>query len=137
MKILVLEDDENRIAKFRRELVGHNVDVSTTSADAIARLQANHYELAFFDHDLGGTTMAPSDGEDDTGYKVAKYLYKSDISQCPKHIIVHSLNMHGAENIRGLLNHAVCIPFIRLDIAGAADRIANFINRHENGQEGR
>lgn len=131
MKILVLEDDRNRIRKFKAELVGHDVDYAETSDDAIRSVAQNCYDLAFLDHDLGGLAMVESDTpEYDTGYKFAKRLVAEGL-HVPEFIIVHSLNVHGADNIKSLLTHAVAIPFIRLDISGAASRIKQFLMRNE------
>lgn len=137
MKILIVEDDESRIKKFKQELVGHDVTIVTTSAEAIEYLAANageessKFDLMFLDHDLGGEQMVESNGSTDTGWKVANFLLKQPIVMCPAHVIIHSMNPAGADNIRSILHHAVCIPFCRLDISGAASRINNFIHRNE------
>ncbi len=104
MKILFLEDDENRIAKARREFVGDALTVVETAQEAIAALNNDNFDLASLDHDLGGTQMAESD--ENSGYAVAKHIVTME--QQP-FVIVHSFNPVGADRMmRHLVEFAPC-----------------------------
>lgn len=115
MNILVLDDDEDRIKKFRSALIGHNLTIAKTSAFAIEELIACYadcynFDIAFLDHDLKGVPYEQSGPE--TGFEVAEW-----ISQNPKYkpnlIIIHTLNIEGAkEMLRVLDNQALYFPFI-------------------------
>lgn len=94
MKILFLEDDQNRIAKARREFVGDALTVVETAQEAIAALDSGNFDLASLDHDLGGTVMAESD--ENSGYAVAKHI--ATMEQQP-FVIVHSFNPVGANRM--------------------------------------
>lgn len=94
MKVLFLEDDESRIAKARREFVGHVLVVATTAQEAIAALDVHRFDLASLDHDLGGTQMAESN--ENSGYAVAKYIAAMET---PPFVIVHSFNPVGAQKM--------------------------------------
>lgn len=96
MKILFLEDDENRIAKARQGFVGHELHLAWTAESAIRLLAKVTFDLVSLDHDLGGTQMGPSD--ENSGYAVAKFIAEMPRQQRPP-VIVHSFNPVGADNM--------------------------------------
>lgn len=105
MKVLFLEDDENRIAKARREFVGCELTVAQTAQEAIAALDAVRFDLASLDHDLGGAQMAESD--ENSGYAVAKHIAAME---APPFVIVHSFNPVGAQKMMlHLVEMAPCV----------------------------
>jgi len=108
MRILILEDNSERQEQFKKNLVGHNIEITDSSKIAIETLSNKKWDILFIDHDLGGKVFVPS--EENTGYEVAKFLeeHKQFI---PKNIIVHSLNPVGAKNIMNILPNAIHIPF--------------------------
>ena len=108
MKILILEDNFERQEQFRKNLSGHNIEITDSSKVAIEKLTNEKYQLLFLDHDLGGLVGVES-GEN-TGYEVAEFL-KFNNQHMPQNIIVHSLNVPGAQNIIAALPNAVHIPF--------------------------
>jgi hypothetical protein len=116
MKILFLEDDENRIAKARQGFVGHELHLAWTAESAIKLLAKLPFDLASLDHDLGGTQMGPSD--DNSGYAVAKFIADMPRGQRPA-VIVHSFNPNGAENmvkcLGGMAGNCVRVLFDTLD----------------------
>lgn len=122
MKILVVEDNIDRIRKFQKELVGHNVFYADTAIWAKKLLiDANHlFNLIFLDHDLGGETYVDSDNEN-TGYQVAKII-KGSQSEKAK-VIVHSCNPVGAQNIKNILSKAKLEPFVTLNILDEIEEI--------------
>lgn len=90
MKILFLEDDENRIRKARMAFVGHKLVVVRTAQEAIATLKAQPFDVASLDHDLGGKQMTDSD--ENSGYAVAQFI--AEMEARPD-VIVHSFNPIG------------------------------------------
>jgi hypothetical protein len=116
MRIFILEDNPERIKKFKRELIGHILiiveDVESAKEIINSDTESNKYDLMFLDHDLGGEEMV-SPG-DNTGYLVAKILSESinKNSNC----IIHSCNHAGARAMQFCLPKAILIPFPSLDI---------------------
>jgi len=119
MRILVLEDDPNRVKKFRRELVGHAVDYAADVQSAVGLLAAHRYDLMFLDHDLGGQEMVDS-SEENTGYQFAVAV-AADGRNSGAVVVVHSCNPAGADNIVAALPLAVKAPFPVLNIAAAVE----------------
>lgn len=115
MKIFILEDNEHRMVKFRRELIGHDIDHAATVEEGTSLVVDNKYELLFLDHDLGGEELVDSFA-DNTGYKLAEFIASfTQNKETP--CIVHSCNPAGADNILRVLPHAVKLPFMSLNIA--------------------
>jgi CheY-like chemotaxis protein len=115
MRIFILEDNPNRMIKFRRELVGHEIDHAETVEDGTSLVVANKYDLIFLDHDLGGEEMVDS-FKGSTGYKLAEFIAsftQNKTTPC----VVHSCNPAGTDNIIRALPHAIKIPFTSLNIA--------------------
>jgi len=115
MKIFILEDNEHRMVKFRRELIGHEIDHAATVEEGTSLVVNNEYDLMFLDHDLGGEEMVDSFANN-TGYKLAEFI-ASFTPNKETHCVVHSCNPAGADNIRRVLRHAIKLPFTTLDIA--------------------
>lgn len=114
MNIFVLEDDQNRVKKFKRELIGYNVDYATTVVEGVKCIANKKYDLIFLDHDLGGLEMVDSNSSEGTGYHVAIEISysKNDNTLC----IIHSCNPPGAIIINKTLKNSKIVPFISLDI---------------------
>lgn len=118
MRVFILEDNSSRVVKFRRELIGNRVDHAETLGAGREMIRENEYDLIFLDHDLGGKEMVDS-ADEDTGYHLALFIASDDRnSKTP--CVVHSCNPAGADNIIGVLPHAVKAPFPSLDIEAAA-----------------
>ena len=100
MKILILEDNIERQKQFRKNLVGHNVEIIDSSKIAIEKFIGEKWDLLFLDHESG----------ENTGYEVAKFL-EANNQFMPSNVIVHSLNTNGAQNILAALPSAIHIPF--------------------------
>lgn len=112
MKILILEDDQNRIDIFKINLIGESVDYCIEAKEAIKLINAQKYDLIFLDHDLGGEIYVNSDDEN-TGYQVAKIIPNS-INKDTK-VIVHSFNPAGAKlMMQAIGRNAVRIPFCNI-----------------------
>jgi hypothetical protein len=108
-RILIVEDDEVRLERFRAELEGFEFDVVHSAADAIERISTRDYDLIFLDHDLEfGQRVYVDPYEANTGYQVARCLEERKASMP---IVVHSFNWFGANKIVKLLPTAVYVPF--------------------------
>jgi CheY-like chemotaxis protein len=109
MKILVLEDNQERIDKFRHELRGHKVFVATNAEIGIGLATIQKYDLIFLDHDLG------SEDSDNNGYRVAQAIANEKL-QNGAIIILHSCNPCGTNRMKNVLPEALVIPYTLLNI---------------------
>ena len=107
MRILILDDDQRRLDQFQQRLIGHVTCCVKTSKETIQKLSEDLWHVLFLDHDLGGTTYAPSGPG--TGYEVAKWLSEHE-NRKPDQIIIHSFNAPGSKNMRALLPEAFYNP---------------------------
>lgn len=112
MKVFILEDDINRIEKFRQKLRQHSVTYCDDVPTAKALLKKDKYEIIFFDHDLGGEQMVPSE-HPNTGYQLAKWLREQDMHF--EQIIIHTCNPGGGDRIldevKNLSQNITRMPF--------------------------
>ncbi len=124
MYVFILEDDPARMKKFVRELVCNQIDHVETVEAGKELVQQNKYDLLLLDHDLGGRQMVDS-SEENTGYQLATFIAKTQNKDTP--CITHTCNPAGADNIAGVLPHAIKVPFPSLNIA----MIHQFVNNQE------
>ncbi len=113
MRILILEDTDERIKKFRQKLIGHEVTVTKSSTECIKILTDQPtFDYIFLDHDLCVEFSKPGK---DTGYKVAEWISNNPL-RCPRHVLIHSLNNTGAAAMMARLGEvnirATYIPFL-------------------------
>lgn len=103
-RILVVEDDTNRILYFKKVAINNNWKIifSRTYISSIFFLLFFRFDTIFLDHDLIGRK---------TGHDVAKFIRKFAIQG---QIIIHSLNSVGAQNIQNVLPGSIRIPFYTL-----------------------
>jgi CheY-like chemotaxis protein len=109
-RVLVLEDDLERIKQFKKRLIGNMFQIVSDAEAAILALTYNKWDVLFLDHDLGGESYVPSSNAN-TGYQVAKFLHDNPKYKPDEAIIIHSLNAVGAENMHNELPEAYKIPF--------------------------
>jgi CheY-like chemotaxis protein len=107
LKILILEDNPDRIKKFKRRLIGNVVTIVETAQEAIDRLREDEWDLLSLDHDLGGEEMVPSGPG--TGWEVAKWL-ETNPERKPGRILLHSFNGPGRANMLACLPGAEDCP---------------------------
>lgn len=107
MKILILEDDLNRIVKFKEKHINDTIEWSDQAKEVISKLESNEYDILYLDHDLGGKQMEWD--EDNCGMTVAKYLNDNPLSDATK-IIIHSFNFPAAQRMLQLLPNATYQP---------------------------
>lgn len=94
MRILILDDDRNRLSTFRRKLIGAVVTCVEHVSDCIKMIEDNEpFEIIFLDHDLDGQIYVPSGPG--TGYEVAQWL-KNHPEKMPGKVILHTCNEYGA-----------------------------------------
>ena len=110
LNIVILEDDPNRIEKFKAGLVGNSLFITKEPREAIARLRTKDVNVLFLDHDLGYTGQPERSGPG-TGYEVAVWLERNPKFQ-PKKIIIHSLNPDGQQNMKRALPNAEIRPAV-------------------------
>lgn len=117
MKILVLEDDENRIAKFKSWFIGCNLYITHLADRANELIQEENFDMIFLDHDLEEdhykTWQDPSIVHENTGYKTALFLENNPEYCKDAEIIIHSLNPYGSSKMAQALStrNAKVYPF--------------------------
>jgi CheY-like chemotaxis protein len=100
MKILILEDDPQRVYVFYGMLAEHDLVVVNSANEAITLINDYKFNRIFLDHDLGGKVYVDSD-EENTGYQVAKILPNSNNDSTT--VVVHSWNKKGVTNMLSAL----------------------------------
>jgi CheY-like chemotaxis protein len=113
LRIFILEDDQNRVTKFREKLSNHKLTVADNALDAfdIIKGQAEigrAFDVIFLDHDLGGEPPMYYGkncdlNDPNTGSEVVRRMvdYQGVLEQpC---VIIHSMNHPAAENMENVL----------------------------------
>lgn len=108
MKMLVLDDSDERLEAFRKNNHGLEVVCVKTAKEAIAELQKGGWDIVCLDHDLGGKVYCPSD--EHSGYWVAKFLNQNPQFKPTMAILLHSLNPAGRKNMKAELPEAYEAP---------------------------
>lgn len=120
MRILVLDDDDERHEKFKHHLQGHNVEhVFTVDGIITVLLAEPNFDVVFLDHDLNDNwkykSVSHIDGDNIPGYigkcrvelngvDVASFIAKIlPKEKRPKAVVVHSWNPEGAEKMLEVL----------------------------------
>ncbi len=113
-KIFILEDMGERIAWFKKRLIGvRGIGLCKTASGAIALLGNVHFDVVFLDHDLGFLDAADHTRPNGNGKEVARYL--RDIN-FPGVVILHSLNEPARAIMAGILPKATIAPFGTFEI---------------------
>lgn len=109
IRILVLEDDTERVKQFKQRMLPNwFVDYVATASEAISLLSKQEYDWIFLDHDLGGMAYVNS-AKADTGAEVARWLAANKTKAT---VIIHSFNEDGAAYMGKLLPSAKWMPGI-------------------------
>jgi CheY-like chemotaxis protein len=96
-RILIVEDNPNRIAKFTRCLVGTDLKMCKTAEEAKSLLKAHTFDLIFLDHDLGENQECVEPPDVNSGTEVVRYMVANVSDICKErvpHIIIHSMNTY-------------------------------------------
>lgn len=99
-KILILEDDLERITWFYDKLKDDEVTIVNNAQMAKSALYSVKFDLIFLDHDLGGEAFVNSE-HPNTGWQVAK-----EIPHTPNHgtnVFIHSWNTGAAKRMEAFL----------------------------------
>jgi hypothetical protein len=113
MKLLILEDNLERINKFK--LLFKNQDLYLCQSAQIAKdaCLLNNFNVLWLDHDLDGKQWEDSQKEN-TGYTFVKWLVDNEL-QKDALIYVHSMNPIGANKMLNYLKDngydGIWIPF--------------------------
>lgn len=104
MKILFLDDDEQRHKLFKKAHIRKNVTYIWTAQGAIDALTNEYFDEVSLDHDLAPSLnmQLPSKG-DGSGYDVALFISNLSKDKLPKVVILHSFNPAGAKRMYAAL----------------------------------
>jgi len=119
MKILLLEDDPNRVEEFQRRVeefsernhVQCELVHVETAKDCIHKLETDKFKLVLLDHDLGGQVYVDTNNTN-TGSEVARWMNKNPDKIKGVSIITHTFNPAGAKNIVALVPQCHYVPSI-------------------------
>lgn len=108
MRILILDDDENRHGKFAHWFAGYDVHHVYTIAQFEEKLGTGKFDAIFLDHDLndyGKTSVVPGayGPVELTGFDAAKMVSNLPDDCRPDQVVVHSWNPAGASMMVELL----------------------------------
>lgn len=104
MRILFLDDDEERHRRFRSAHIGCDVTFCFTYEACIAALAGPRFDRAHLDHDLSDMAAAgmPAPGELN-GQDVARFIAGMPPDARPMEIVVHSFNDDGRRKMGRIL----------------------------------
>lgn len=109
MKILFLDDNEERHLLFKKTHIGHDITYVYTYETALEALKTDIFKEIWLDHDLSAEMQTAyvaglSPPEEKTGYDVAKYIVEElDPDKLPNRIIIHSMNIPAAKRMQNIL----------------------------------
>jgi len=118
-KILILEDDPNRMEVFRVAFKDrHEISAADNAADFITLLNTQAAEVIFLDHDLGGLQFVDT-ADKNTGSEVVRHLVANFGGSHSVPIIIHSHNTPAAARMQDTLRaggfrKVYMIPFAKL-----------------------
>jgi hypothetical protein len=101
MKILILEDNLERIEKFQRVFVNQEPFIFNNVIDAYNACITYDFQIMFLDHDLDNKIWVNSK-EENTGYQFVKKLVDNKLQQNSL-IYIHSMNPIGANKMLNYL----------------------------------
>lgn len=128
MRILFLDDNEERHKRFRYNSIGCDVTHVYSYAEALAALSGDRFDQVFLDHDLSEVASCGMAGPDEkTGYHVACIVAEMPEEKRPELAVIHSFNTAGAKRMRAALEGAVKYTIER----PFSERLAPFRMREE------
>lgn len=113
-RILLVEDDEQRIRWFKQALVGNILDITDKPDEAIELLKLYNYSLLFLDNDLKNEHYEDmSNMVSGMGYDVALFLEEFQDNNPDMVTIAHTCNPYAGKNICQALRgrEVMHIPF--------------------------
>lgn len=113
MRVLILDDDEQRHAGFRAAMVGVERVHVRNYEEAVKALSGSWFDVAYLDHDLSDRQAVgqflgdPSMfGGEMTGADVARHIAAMDRDARPGCVVIHSWNPDGARRMATILREA-------------------------------
>lgn len=126
LRIFILEDSEERIKIFKRNLIGHEVTIATSFDEAIEKWTGK-YDVTFLDADLGGNQGMDSGVDGCAEYNSGHHFAVVKQEELKKtNVFVHSLNPSEAEKIAARTK-GLKVPFITINW----DSLRNIFNNDE------
>lgn len=111
MRILVLEDNPERIKAMRPYMQGNTMTVFDNAKEFLAHLETDsiEYDLLLLDHDLGGQPPCYYGVDEDpnnknTGSEVTRQMATMGLQSLI--IVLHSMNPIGSDSMRDILMDA-------------------------------
>lgn len=124
MKILILEDDDNRIKKFKENFIGCELFITPLPSQANKWLETEEFDFIFLDCDLSEEHYNNEDWTKenydrfglDSGICTARFLGENTNLSKNATIIIHSLNPVGSLKMEDLckLRNPKRIPYYKL-----------------------
>jgi len=93
LKILFLDDSEERYKSFKKNNLNYFINWVTTSKEAIEKLKSQDWDFVFLDHDLDYYNR----GINGTGSEVSLWIRHNSYKFKNTYFILHTLNHVGAE----------------------------------------
>ena len=109
LKVLVLEDNTERLKWFKDTFFNYELSIAMTAETAGYAIMKNEFDLIFIDHDLADETSTGLDFAKVLAEEIEAGKVSNNLS-----IYIHSLNPVGARNIKSVLEDATIIPFTEL-----------------------
>ena len=100
-KVLVLEDNKQRIDFFNKIFKNYDYTICETAKEAMEVLDREEFNVIFLDHDLGGLTFVDS-SQEESGATVVRHIIARG-SQKDAFFMIHSQNPVGAAYMLNLL----------------------------------
>ncbi|MCI0559388.1 MAG: hypothetical protein MN733_12910 [Nitrososphaera sp.] len=122
MKLLLLEDDPQRIRWFRCVFDTWDIHVTNSVSEAIRLCEQNLYDRLYLDHDLGD--FKPSILQD-SGYDFAQWLAERPALQHEATVIIHSVNPGGAERMWQALSQTRDVAIVPFPILAKIEKGEN------------
>lgn len=105
MKILFLDDRQERIDVAKERYKDDELTIVRTAQGAIERLRFQAWNLVCLDHDLGNESFVDSKRVD-CGMEVVRYMtnYRGPLALVAEKVIIHSSNLEAAMEMYTALN---------------------------------
>jgi len=98
MRLLILEDNPERIKKFKEIFKHHELFFAKHIAQALITLHQNEFDIIFLDHDLDENNLTSYNN----GYELCKKMIEFNL-QKQAIIYIHSMNPSGANAMLNIL----------------------------------
>lgn len=112
-KVLVLEDNDERIKEFKKRFLENKCDGTFVeeASDCISLIEKEEFECIFLDHDLGGKVYVCVN-EINTGSEVARWMNSHSHKNENTPVVIHSFNNVGSAYMNRLIKNSFRIPSI-------------------------